>query len=188
MTDINDIYKSNSDNIKAEDIGNNMWTMTIKTAEVREFKDKDKGIERKIVLTFHEWDKCLPLNVTNARAIAGMYGHNSNAWPGPQIMLFAMMVDFGGKPTLGIRVRAPQPMQPQPNFQQQAPQQPYQPGAMQPQAVMQPGPGFSPGQNSPQRPLGPPQQTYQQASGGNPAPAGQREFAPLPTENPFGGF
>lgn len=188
MTDINEIYKSNSDNIKAEDIGDNMWTMTIKTADVKEFKDKDKGIERKIVLTFHEWDKCLPLNVTNARAIAGMYGHNSNAWPGQQIMLFAMMVDFGGKPTLGIRIRAPQPRQAQPNFQQQVPQQPYQPGGPQPQAVTTMGQPFNPAQQSPQRPLNPPQQTYQQASGGNPVPPSDGRFAPPPSDNPFGGF
>lgn len=125
MVDINEIYKSNSDNIKAEDIGNNMWTVTIKSADVKEFKDKDGQIERKIVLTFHEWEKNLPLNVTNARSIADLYGHNSNAWPGKQIMLFTMTVDFGGRPTLGIRVRAPQTASgPMPTSLQGSPQRP----------------------------------------------------------------
>lgn len=154
MVDINEIYKSNSDNIKAEDIGNNMWTMTIKSADVKEFKDDKKGIERKLVLTFHEWEKSLPLNVTNARAIADLYGHNSNDWVGRQIMLFTMTVDFGGKPTLGIRVRAPAPPQ------QTMPQR--QPGQIQPQAATT---MRSP--NPPQQPAGYPP---------------HREFAPLPDE------
>lgn len=156
MVDINEIYKSNSEYIKAEDIGNNMWTMTIKTADVKKFDDGTS----KIILTFNEWEKCLPLNVTNARSIAAMYGHNSNDWPGRQIMLFTMMVDYAGKQTLGIRVRAP--------MQASAPPQPS-----------------SPVHTSPQRPLNQPAaaQAYQQASGGS--PAGPREFAPLDTDDIF---
>lgn len=149
MADVNEIYKSNSDNIKAEDIGDNMWTMTIKSADVKAF---DNGNERKIVLSFHEWDKNLPLNVTNARTIAGLYGADSNAWVGKQIMLFTMMVDYQGKQTLGIRVRAP-----------------MQPGGPQPG-------GYNATQHSPQRPLNGPQ-GYAQASGGG-MPTGQ--FAPPP--------
>lgn len=119
MVDINEIYKTNSDYIKAEDIGNNMWTMTIKTADVKRFDDGTS----KIILTFNEWDKVLPLNVTNARSIASLYGHNSNSWIGKQIMLFTMMVDYAGKQTLGIRVRAP--------MQSNGPGQPSQPGPVQ---------------------------------------------------------
>ena len=173
MADVNDIYKSNSDNIKAEDIGNNMWTMTIKTADVKAF---DNGAERKIVLTFLEWDKSLPLNVTNARTIASFYGHNSNDWLGRQIMLFTMMVDYQGKQTLGIRVRAPMAPQ-QPQFAQHAPVEahpaPRQPGQMQPQANA----GYNPAQQSPQRPLNPPQTL----------PPGAQPFAPPPdaSEIPF---
>lgn len=170
MTDINEIYKSNSDNIKAEDIGNNMWTMTIKSADVKSF---DNGAERKIVLTFHEWDKSLPLNVTNARAIADMYGHNSNAWVGRQIMLFSMPVKFQDRMVNAVRIRAPAqhggPVQ-------NGPVQQYNPGP-QPQ-------GYQPQQHSPQRPLN---QDYGQASGGNPMPSGDR-FAPPPSDNPFGGM
>lgn len=139
MVDINEVYKSNSNNIKAEDIGDNMWTMTIKSADVEELKNKEGQVDHKIVLTFHEWDKSLPLNITNARAVAGLYGGNTDAWVGKQIMLFTAMVDFQGRPTLGIRVRAPQPTQPR------------MPGQTQPMP------------NSPQRPL-----DYQAASGGNP--------------------
>lgn len=182
MTDINEIYKSNSDNIKAEDIGNNMWTMTIKSADVKEFKNKEGLTERKIVLSFHEWDKLFPLNVTNARSIAELYGHNSNAWVNKPIMLFTMMVDFAGKPTLGIRVRAPM----QPGGPVQAGGYPQQ---QQPYPQQQPNPapqqaGYVAQQHSPQRPLNQQQgYGYAQASGADFNPP-----APPPAENPFGGM
>lgn len=173
MTDINEIYKSNSDNIKAEDIGNNMWTMTIKSADVKSF---DNGAERKIVLTFQEWDKQLPLNVTNARAIADMYGHNSNDWIGRQIMLFSMPVKFQDRMVNAVRIRAPAQ---QSGPMQGGPQQQYAPAPQQN--------GYQPQQHSPQRPLNQPMQNYAQASGGNAMP-GEGRFAPTPTENPFGGM
>lgn len=103
MVDINEVYKSQSDYIKAEDIGHQMWTFTIRTADVKTFDNGDS----KIVLTFDEWDKGLPLNVTNARAIADLYGHNSNAWIGKQIMLFSMPVKFQDRMVDAVRIRAP---------------------------------------------------------------------------------
>lgn len=160
MVDINEIYKSNSDYIKAEDIGNNMWTLTIKTADVKKFDDGTS----KIILSFHEWEKGLPLNVTNARAIAELYGQNSNAWVGRQIMLFSMPVDFQGKMVNAVRVRAP--MQPQ--------AAPRQPGQLQPQANTNIG-GYNPAPQSPQRPINP-----------QPMPAGAQPFAPVTDEEiPF---
>lgn len=104
MVDISMIYKSNSDYLKAEDIGQNMWTMTIATADVKEFDNGD----RKLVLTFDDFDKSLPLNATNARAIGDIYGKDTAHWIGQQIMLFTMPVDYQGKMVQAIRVRAPQ--------------------------------------------------------------------------------
>lgn len=103
MVDINDVYKSQSEYLKAEDIGNEMWTFTIKSADVKEFDNGD----RKLVIAFQEWDKALPLNVTNARAIADLYGHNSNDWIGKQIMLFSMPVKFQDRMVDAVRIRAP---------------------------------------------------------------------------------
>lgn len=174
MTDINEIYKSNSDNIKAEDIGNNMWTMTIKSADVKSF---DNGAERKLVLAFQEWDKQLPLNITNARAIADLYGHNSNDWIGKQIMLFSMPVKFQDRMVNAVRIRAPmQQNGPQQGGYQQQPQQ----SAPAPQQS-----GYVAQQHSPQRPLNQPMQNYAQASG---AMSNDGRFAPPPAENPFGGM
>lgn len=161
MVDINEIYKSNDGYIKAEDIGNNMWTFTIRTADVKKFDDGTS----KIILTFNEWDKGLPLNVTNARSVADLYGHNSNAWVGRQVMLFSTMANFQGKPVPAIRIRAPMQQQapmpvPQMGYPNQQPMR--QPGQMQPQANTNVG-GYGHLQNSPQRPLGQPpaQDSYQ---------------------------
>jgi len=104
MVDMNLIYKSNSEHLKAEDLGNQFYTLTINSADVREFENGD----RKIVLQFLETEKTLPLNVTNARAIADMYGQDTDQWVRRQIMLFSMMVSFQDKMVPGIRIRAPQ--------------------------------------------------------------------------------
>lgn len=104
MVDINTIYKNNSDYLKAEDIGQDMWNVTIFSAEVKAWDNGD----RKVVLAFNEIDKVMPLNLTNSRAIADIYGGDTDNWLGKEIMLFTMMVDYQGKMTPAIRVRAPQ--------------------------------------------------------------------------------
>lgn len=104
MVDINTIYKSNSDYLKAEDIGTEMWTVTIYSADVKAWDNGDK----KVVLEFNEVDKSMPLNLTNSRAIADIYGGDTDNWLGKEIMLFTMPVDYQGKMVQAIRVRAPQ--------------------------------------------------------------------------------
>lgn len=119
--DINDIYQSNSDFLKAEDIGANFWTATIRLVEMKSF---DNG-ERKLAIGFNELDKSLLLNMTNARTIGDLYGGDTDNWVGKQIMLFTMPVDYQGKKVQAVRLRAPAPTG--------APQH-RQPGQMQPQA------------------------------------------------------
>lgn len=105
MVDINTIYKSNSDYLKAEDIGSEMWTVTIYSADVKTWDNGD----RKVVLEFNELEnKAMPLNVTNSRAIADIYGGDTDNWIGKEIMLFTMPVDYQGKMVQAIRIRAPQ--------------------------------------------------------------------------------
>lgn len=106
--DMNLIYKSNSDHLQAEEIGQQMWIVTIQKIEIKEFEEG----KQKLVLSFAETSKTLPLNVTNARAISELYGPDTDQWMLRQIMLFTMMVDFAGKAVLGIRIRAPQQQQP----------------------------------------------------------------------------
>lgn len=103
--DVNEIYQSNSDFLKADDIGNNFWTMTISAVEMKAF---DNG-ERKLAVAFENHDKTLLLNMTNARAISDLYGGGTDGWIGRQIMLFTMPVDYQGKKVNAIRVRGPAP-------------------------------------------------------------------------------
>lgn len=109
MPNINDTYKSHGDKLKAEDLGTNMYTMTISGAELVKFSDTD----HKVVLSFHEDARALPLNKTNAMAIADIHGPDWSMWSGRQIVLFSMAVEFQGRMTQGIRIRAPQVQQQQ---------------------------------------------------------------------------
>ncbi len=132
--DIGEVYQSNSDFLKAEDIGANFWTATISKVDMKNFDDGS----RKLFVMFAELDKGLVLNKTNADTIGELYGRGTDGWLGRQVMLFTMPVDYQGKKVQAIRVRSP--------AQQQAMPQ-RQPGQMQPQANTL--------QNSPQRPLEP---------------------------------
>lgn len=100
---INEVYQTNSDHLKSEDIGNGMPTFTITNVEPKDFDNGD----RKLIASFLETDKTLVLNATNARAIGDLYTPDTDNWNGKQIMLFTMPVEFNGKQTMGIRVRAP---------------------------------------------------------------------------------
>lgn len=156
--DISEVYQSNSDFLKAEDIGANFWTATVKGVDMKSFDDGS----RKLLLMFHELDKGLVLNKTNADTIGELYGKNTDGWVNRQVMLMTMPVDYQGKKVQAIRLRAP--------AQQQAMPQ-RQPGQLQPQATPGPMP------TSHQRPL-----DYAQASGADFNPP-----APPPSDNQFGG-
>ena len=107
MTDFNTLYKSNSDYLKAEDLGTNMYTLTVKGVEPKTFDDGTT----KLVLSFAQTNKIMPLNVTNARSIADIYGVNYEAWINQQLVLFTMKVQFQDKLVDAIRIRPPQVQQ-----------------------------------------------------------------------------
>lgn len=154
--DIGEVYQSNSDFLKAEDIGANFWTVTISKVDMKNFDDGS----RKLFVMFTELDKGLVLNKTNADTIGDLYGKNTDGWAGRQVMLMTMPVDYQGKKVQAIRLRSP--------AQQQAVPQ-RQPGQMQPQA--QTATGVL--QNSPQRPLTPPPGGYNEM---NPPPANPSDY------------
>lgn len=110
MVDINEVYKSNSAFIKAEDLGDDMPIYTIASADVKNFDNGD----RKIVVEFRETEKSLPLNMTNARAIGEMYGGDTDGWINRRVMLFSMPTDFQGKTVMAVRLRRPPQQQSQP--------------------------------------------------------------------------
>jgi hypothetical protein len=72
---------------KGADFFDGPKTFTIKAIVQDEVKTQ-RGTERKGLLYFEEVpDKSLILNVTNARAIANMYGPEMNEWTGKQVTL-----------------------------------------------------------------------------------------------------
>ena len=60
----------------------------------------------KPVLHFTGEHQGLVLNKTNACSLSAAYGDDSESWRGREIVLYPATVDFAGKPTPTIRVRA----------------------------------------------------------------------------------
>lgn len=83
--------------------------LTIKGVQLEEH-----GFGKKIksaCVYFHETEKCLGLNKTNATSIAKLHGNDTDAWPGKRITLFPTTVtnngQFKGSPCIRIQDRAP---------------------------------------------------------------------------------
>jgi hypothetical protein len=107
MPNINDVYQTNSDHLKANDIpAGKQVTVTIESIEVQEFED-DSGKKNKLVLFFKDKEKSLVLNKTNATTISHVLGDDSDAWIGKNIILFSTKVSFGDKMVDAIRVNMP---------------------------------------------------------------------------------
>lgn len=98
---INSIYQSNSDYLKAQDIppGREV-NVKVSNAEIIKMDDKDK-----IALSFEGKEKRLVLNKTNAVAISHVYGEDALAWRGKDIILYSTKVDYAGQMVDAIRVR-----------------------------------------------------------------------------------
>jgi len=99
------------DSLKAADLQGKEPTVVISQVQAKEFDDGNK-----LVISFEGKKKSLVCNKTNANRIAFMYGTETNGWIGKPITLYEEMVDFQGKLTPAIRVRAiRQPAAPQPS-------------------------------------------------------------------------
>src|ERR1700755_2176667 len=101
---LNDIYESNSNWLKADDIKGHKPIVTIAQAEVREntFNGETK---KQIVLTFEGKDKLLGLNFTNASKIAELTGtEDFNEWVGVTLKLHVEKVKFQNGMVDAIRI------------------------------------------------------------------------------------
>lgn len=106
---INDVYQSTSDHLKAEDLKGRTVPVTIESFEITEFDNNGKK-EKKIVLSFVGKEKKLVLNSTNARRIALNAGSEDTVdWQGKQIEIYPTQTDFGGKMVDCIRVKEQAP-------------------------------------------------------------------------------
>jgi hypothetical protein len=64
--------------------------------------------ERKLVVAFVGAKKNLVLNKTNASALVGAFGDDTDTWTGKSVELFTVRVTFNGRTYDGIRVRTVQ--------------------------------------------------------------------------------
>lgn len=64
---------------------------------------------KKPVIAFKGTKKTLACNVTNATAIAGMYGNNTTKWIGKRVTLYPTTTTFGRETVDCVRVRTRQP-------------------------------------------------------------------------------
>ena len=101
MVNVNSIFGS-SEYLKAADLGDRDFTLTISRVDVKEFDDGNK-----LLIHFERADKGLVCNKTNANSIARMHGNDTDGWVGRQICLFKAWVDFRGETVEAIRVRPP---------------------------------------------------------------------------------
>lgn len=102
---VNDVYQSSSNRLKAADLDKREWLLTIKEVKLAKFR-QDDGYEKQLLeLFFNETEKTFPLNKTNAGTIEYVHGGDTDAWLGKQIVLFPTMVSFGDKMVEAIRVR-----------------------------------------------------------------------------------
>jgi hypothetical protein len=97
---INRLFRSNY--LRANDLEDDMTTMTIDRVEIDSFQDGEKP-----VLYFTGEDRGLVMNRTNAKVVSDAYGPETDSWTGRPLMLFSSPVEFQGKTVDSIRVKIP---------------------------------------------------------------------------------
>ena len=103
MTDVNEIYPSTY--MKADDLADDPQGQWVEIGIVKPqlVGQGDTG-ETKLVAEVIGANKSLVLNKTNAMKLAELLGRDYATWPGCQMCLVKLPVDFKGKVTKAIRV------------------------------------------------------------------------------------
>jgi hypothetical protein len=96
---LSDVYPSNY--LKAADLEGRTIKVTID-----DIKLEKVGTDEKLIAYFKGGKKGLVLNKTNSNNIALVYGMDTDGWIDAEIQLYPTMVDFQGKSTEAIRVKA----------------------------------------------------------------------------------
>lgn len=185
MPHINELKDSKY--LKKEDAGKGIL-LTVQSCVQENLAMQGQPPDMKWVLYFNETDKGMVLNPTNGQLIAQFLGEHTDLWIGRQIVLYNdPTIQFQGRLTGGIRVRAPRGPQPSqmhgqpvgyqqpPPVQHQQPQQPY-PSHLLPSQQHAPPPGPLQPYNPPPvhpasrpEPNPPPEQPYTPGSEAGPA-------------------
>jgi hypothetical protein len=85
--------------LKAEDVGEQRKTVTIKNA-----LEEEIGGDQKLVIYFEEMDKGLVLNRTNYERLNDEWGTETSKWTGKQVELYTAMVTYKKKEVPAIRL------------------------------------------------------------------------------------
>lgn len=99
--------------VKAADLNGKTITLVIHELRIEKMGHGPEE-ERKPVLYFERATKGLVLNRTNAMIIAGLYGDESDNWPGKRIAIYPTKVRAFGSMQDCIRVREEVPAKPMP--------------------------------------------------------------------------
>src|SRR3990172_2487850 len=95
--------------LKADDLEDRDWSVTIKSVVIEDIGQGEQKQE-KMIIYFHELDKGLVANKTDATVIEKLYGDETDAWKGKPITLWPNHdVEFKGEIVSAIRVRSKAP-------------------------------------------------------------------------------
>ena len=96
--------------VAACDLKGQVVTVTIAGVRLEELQNTS-GKETKGVIYFQGCKKGMVLNKVNGNRIITLYGQETDAWIGKQIMLYPSEADFQGNTVPCIRVKAEVPVQ-----------------------------------------------------------------------------
>jgi hypothetical protein len=89
------------------DLLNKPYELVIKSIEQKELRPHNSP-ETRWIVHFEKTEKYLILNKTNASAIAGLYGPNTEGWIGKKVVLYTTKAKIKGVMRDVIRIRGPQ--------------------------------------------------------------------------------
>ena len=101
---INDVYQSSSNFLKAVDLKGQTIPLTISEIGTHVFDEGTPKQKTQIVLSFEGKDKKLGLNATNARTIGALLGDDTDGWIGKQIKIYPTKTEFAGQTVDCIRI------------------------------------------------------------------------------------
>jgi hypothetical protein len=103
--------------IKKEDLGANQAGLFTLAGVKRENVGTDDEPQEKVVLSFDESPKGFVANMTNINILVAIYGDDYSQWLGKKIVVyFDPTIQFNGKLTGGLRLRAPKGATPEPDL------------------------------------------------------------------------
>lgn len=108
---LDDIYKSNSDTLKAADLKREDGTpievqVTISEVGTIDYAKEGEDPKVQVLLGLAGKDKGFSLNKTNTDVIRAAYGDNTDDWIGKQIVIFPTTTSYEGRSVPCLRCRA----------------------------------------------------------------------------------